>query len=206
MYGAAELPMTVPYSWFSITITKTWVKAGIAEADAVGVGVGVGVAVGVGVGVGVAVGVGVGVGVAVGVGVVVGVGMGVGDGVGFAVGEGLGIVVGVGLGPMVGTGVGETVGKGVADGLWFGAGLGATVGEVDPGVGALLRDGGALTVPFGVADDPFGDARAWSGWAPGAIIDGGSSHKTEAPSSSAPRAAQRIGRRSAGIESPPAYQ
>jgi hypothetical protein len=41
---------------------------------------------------------------------------------------------------------------------------------------------------------------------PGAMIDGGSSHKKDAPSSSAPRAAQRRGRRNAGTESPPAYQ
>src|SRR5437868_5715443 len=71
--------MTSVISWFSITITKTWLKLG-RPADGVGTGVGAGVGVGVGAGVGAGVGVGVGVGAGVGVGV--GVGEGLGDGVG----------------------------------------------------------------------------------------------------------------------------
>jgi hypothetical protein len=39
VYGADELPITLGYSWFSITIWKTWLKAGmpLAAEDACGV-------------------------------------------------------------------------------------------------------------------------------------------------------------------------
>src|SRR6267143_3601283 len=68
-------------SSFSITMTNTWLNAGIAG---VGVGVGAGVAVGVGVGVGVDAGVGVGVGIGLPAGR--GVGVPGAEPVGFAVG------------------------------------------------------------------------------------------------------------------------
>src|SRR6266581_2340064 len=50
--------MTSVISWFSITITNTWLKFGRAAGDGVGLGVGAGVGVGVGVGVGAGVGLG----------------------------------------------------------------------------------------------------------------------------------------------------
>src|SRR5438067_9105997 len=53
MYGAAELPMMVPYSWFSMAMTNACGKAGTPAGvgEAVGLGVGTGVAAG-GVGTG----------------------------------------------------------------------------------------------------------------------------------------------------------
>src|SRR5256885_860887 len=48
MYGAAELPIMLPYSWFSMTITNTCEKAGTPAG--VGGAVGLGVATGVGAG------------------------------------------------------------------------------------------------------------------------------------------------------------
>ena len=36
MYGAEGLPMISPYEWFSITMTKTWSKAGTDAARVVG--------------------------------------------------------------------------------------------------------------------------------------------------------------------------
>jgi len=41
MYGAEPLPMTLPYSWFYMTITKTCEKAG-TEPDPAGGGAGTG--------------------------------------------------------------------------------------------------------------------------------------------------------------------
>src|SRR6267378_3540286 len=81
MEGGEGVPIRLVDSSFSITMTNTWLKAGIAGVD---VGVGAGVAVGVGVGAGV--GEGVGVATGVGVGVATGVGVPCAELVGFAIG------------------------------------------------------------------------------------------------------------------------
>src|SRR5437870_13672052 len=78
-YGAELLPMTSVISWFSITITKTWLKLG-RRAEGVGVGLGVGDGLGLGVGVGDGVGDGDGDGLGVGEGDGDGLGVGVGGG------------------------------------------------------------------------------------------------------------------------------
>jgi hypothetical protein len=93
--------MTSVISWFSITITNTWLKFGrAATGDGVGLGVGDGLGLGVGVGDGVGVGVGDGVGVGVGDGEGDGdgEGLGVGDGDGDGDGDGEGVGVGAGAG------------------------------------------------------------------------------------------------------------
>jgi len=137
MYGAEALPIRLVDSSFSITMTNTWLKAGMA-------GVGVGVGAGVGVGVGVGAGVGVGVGADVGAGVGVGVDAGVGVATGLGVAVEVALVLGVGAGLLTGVDVGcaELVGFAVgppalldADGVVDGDGARATGGcDMDPGV------------------------------------------------------------------------